>query len=56
MTNWEQRISAPGISIAKYQLINGTRHFHLVAEPVKHNILKDITLDALVLMVLRRAL
>lgn len=47
MVNWEQRISAPGIKTANYRLEGNTRHFHLVAEPVKHNILKDVTLDTL---------
>ena len=45
--DWEARIKAPDMKIADYYQEGNIRHFHLVAEPIKHNILSNITLDVL---------
>ncbi|SDJ13001.1 multicopper oxidase family protein [Alteribacillus bidgolensis] len=45
--NWEQRVSMPDVTIAPYQRGNNTRYFKLIAEPIHHNILSDIMLEAL---------
>lgn len=44
---WERRIFAPDILKAKYKREANSRHFHLIAEPIKQNILSNITIDAL---------
>lgn len=44
---WEDRIMAPDMKIARYNEKYGVRHFNLAAEPIRHNILNDITIDAL---------
>ncbi|WP_434798109.1 multicopper oxidase family protein [Terrisporobacter vanillatitrophus] len=47
MNTWEMRLKSPDVPFAKYTYRNNTRHFHLIAEPIKHNILKNITIDAI---------
>ncbi|MBD7912451.1 multicopper oxidase domain-containing protein [Clostridium cibarium] len=47
MSTWESRLSSPNIPFAKYSFVNNTRHFYLVAEPIKHNILENIVIDAI---------
>lgn len=44
---WEKRVIAPDIPLADYKREDNARHFHLVAEPIKHNILSEITIEAL---------
>lgn len=46
-SSWERRIVAPDMSIANYKSSPNIRHFHLIAERIKHNILTDIKLDVL---------
>lgn len=38
---------SPDVPFAEYHLENNTRHFHLAAEHIKHNILKDLTIEAM---------
>lgn len=45
--NWESRVSMPDGKIAKYQQGNNVRYFKLVAQPIKHNILSNVTIKAL---------
>lgn len=47
METWEDRLSSPDVPFAEYSYSYNTRHFHLTAEPIKHNILSNITIDAL---------
>jgi len=44
---WENRVEAPDMQIANYKHICNIRHFHLIAEPIKHNILSNLTIEAL---------
>ncbi len=44
---WEDRIMAPDMPIARYKETYGVRHFTLTAESIRHNILTDITINAL---------
>jgi len=46
-TVWESRIEAPDMKIADYRKEGNIRHFHLVAKPIKHNILPNLTIEAL---------
>lgn len=46
MENWESRLFSPDVPFARYHFRNNTRYFHLVAEPIKHNILKNLSIDA----------
>lgn len=45
-SQWEERIKAPDMKLADYQQEENIRHFHLVAEPINHNILSNLTIDA----------
>jgi hypothetical protein len=45
--NWESRIEVPDGKIAKYQQGYNARYFKLAAQPIKHNILSDVTIKAL---------
>ena len=47
MNTWESRLSSPDASFAQYYFNNNTRHFHLVAEPIKHSILSNLAIDGL---------
>lgn len=47
MDSWENRLISPDVPFAKYSLINNTRHFHLVAEHIKHSILENIIIDSM---------
>jgi manganese oxidase len=47
LDTWESRLSSPDAPFAKYSLSNNTRHFHLTAEPIKHKILSNVTIDAM---------
>ncbi|WHH59987.1 multicopper oxidase domain-containing protein [Petroclostridium sp. X23] len=47
INNWEDRIMAPDLTIAEYRVDNNIRHFHLTAAPIKHNILSNLTIEAL---------
>lgn len=47
MNLWESRLASPDGVFAKYTYTNNVRQFHLVAEPIKHNILDNFTIDAL---------
>ena len=44
---WESRIDAPDMQIADYNQKGNIRHFHLEAKPIKHNILSNLTIQAL---------
>jgi FtsP/CotA-like multicopper oxidase with cupredoxin domain len=44
---WESHIIAPDMDIAEYHQENNIRHFHLVAEPITHNILSNVVINAL---------
>lgn len=44
---WESNVSAPDMKIAVYQQEENIRHFHLTAQPIKHNILSNLTIEAL---------
>lgn len=44
---WEDRIMAPDMTIARYKETYGVRHFTIAAEPIRHNILADVTINAL---------
>jgi FtsP/CotA-like multicopper oxidase with cupredoxin domain len=45
--NWESRVTVPDGKIARYQQGNNVRYFKLVAQPIKHNILSNVTIKAL---------
>lgn len=47
MKNFEDILRSPDVPFAKYHYSNNTRHFHLTAEPIRHNILSNICIDAL---------
>jgi FtsP/CotA-like multicopper oxidase with cupredoxin domain len=47
MDNWEKRLESPDVPFAEYTYRNNTRHFHLTAEPIKHNILSSLSIRAL---------
>ena len=42
---WESRINPPDLKIANYVQERDARHFHLTAEPIKHNILSNLTIE-----------
>lgn len=44
---WESRLISPDVALAKYTQEPGIRHFHLIAEHIKHNILPNLTINAL---------
>ncbi|WZL72217.1 multicopper oxidase domain-containing protein [Clostridiaceae bacterium 35-E11] len=44
---WENRVKAPDMQIAGYRQEGNIRHFHLIAEPIKHNILSNLTIEVL---------
>lgn len=44
---WEDRIMSPDMKIAQYKETYGVRHFNLTAEHIRHNILKEVTIDAI---------
>jgi len=44
---WEKRLSSPDVPLAEYSYSGNTRHFHLIAEPIRHNILDNVTIEAL---------
>ncbi|MDF2803828.1 MAG: hypothetical protein K0S61_3731 [Anaerocolumna sp.] len=44
---WEDRIMAPDMNIARYKEKYGVRLFTIAAEQIRHNILADVTIDAL---------
>jgi FtsP/CotA-like multicopper oxidase with cupredoxin domain len=46
-TVWESIIKAPDMQIASYEQTGNIRHFHLTAEPIKHNILANLQIEAL---------
>lgn len=46
MNTWESRLSSPDVPFAKYLFKDNTRYFHLVAEPIKHKILDNVTIKA----------
>lgn len=47
MDTWKNRLSSPDVPFAESFLRENTRHFYLIAEPIKHNILSNITIDGL---------
>lgn len=47
MDTWESRLSSPDVPFAKYSFANNTRYFHLVAGPIKHNILDNLSIYAM---------
>lgn len=46
MENLEDILCSPDVPFAKYNYSDNTRHFHLTAEPIKHNILSNLCIDA----------
>lgn len=44
---WESRIKAPDMIIADFKETPNIRHFHLIAEHIKHDILSEIKIDVL---------
>lgn len=47
MDIWKTRLSSPDVPFAESFFSENTRHFYLAAEPIKHNILSNITIDGL---------
>lgn len=47
MKNQEDILRSPDVPFAKYYYTDNTRHFHLTAEPIKHNILSNLCISAL---------
>lgn len=46
MESLEYSLCSPDVPFAKYYFNNNTRYFHLTAEPIKHNILSNLSIDA----------
>ncbi|EHJ01187.1 multicopper oxidase type 3 [Clostridium sp. DL-VIII] len=46
MENTKSKLASPDIPFAKYYLEKNTRYFHLTAEPIKHNILSNLAINA----------
>jgi len=46
MKNWEERLSSPDVPFAEYYFSNNTRHFYLIAQPVRNYILDNLAIDA----------
>jgi FtsP/CotA-like multicopper oxidase with cupredoxin domain len=47
MSVWENNLVSPDVGFANYTYINNSRQFHFIAEPIKHNILNNLTIDAM---------
>jgi FtsP/CotA-like multicopper oxidase with cupredoxin domain len=47
MNVWESRVAIPDVNIANYQLGNNARYFKIIVEPIEHNILSNVTIEAL---------
>ncbi|MDF0725899.1 multicopper oxidase domain-containing protein [Cytobacillus sp. S13-E01] len=47
MTDWESKLIIPDGQVANYHQEDHLRKFKLIAEPIAHNILPEITIDAL---------
>lgn len=47
MSNWEARVQYPGKPIAQFQQGQNVRFFKLIAQPIKHKILSNVTIEAL---------
>lgn len=45
-STWESRIYAPDLKVADYKQEGNARHFHLTVEPIKHNILSKLAIEA----------
>ncbi|KZL91482.1 hypothetical protein [Clostridium magnum] len=43
MGTWENKLFSPDVPFARYHYSRNTRYFHLVAEPINHNILKNLS-------------
>ena len=46
MKDLESILRSPDVPFAEYHYTDNTRHFHLTAEPIKHNILSNLCIDA----------